>query len=51
MCPGESIRFMRNSLGSGCASGAERRSREKYSEMADDSMVMPRNCSSGLESR
>jgi hypothetical protein len=42
---------MRYSLGSGVASGAERLNMEKYNEMADDSIVMPRSCSSGRESR
>jgi hypothetical protein len=45
------MRFIKNSFGSGCASGDDRRSSEKKSEMADDSMVMPRSCSSGRESR
>ena len=51
MCPGESMRLMRYSFASGSASGALRLSIEKYSEMADDSIVIPRVCSSGLESK
>ena len=51
MWPGESIRLMRYSLGSGAASGRGLRSMEKKREIAEDSIVMPRNCSSGRESR
>ena len=51
ICPGESIKFIRYSFCLGVASGADRRSMEKYRDMAEDSMVMPRICSSGLESR
>jgi hypothetical protein len=49
--PGESIRLIRYSLASGAASGLALRIMEKKSEIAEDSMVMPRLCSSGRESR
>jgi hypothetical protein len=42
---------MRYSFCSGAASGADLRNMEKYREMAEDSMVIPRICSSGRESR
>jgi len=51
MWPGESIRFIRYSFCSGSASAADLLSMEKYREIAEDSMVIPLNCSSGLESR
>jgi hypothetical protein len=51
MCPGESIRLIRYSFDSGGASGDVHLSREKKREMAELSIVMPRSCSSGRESR
>lgn len=42
---------MRYSFGSGVASDADLLNIEKKSEMAEDSMVIPRVCSSGLESK
>jgi len=51
MWPGESIKLIRYSFGIGATSGAGRLIMEKYSEIADDSMVIPRSCSSGRESR
>lgn len=45
------MRLIKYSLASGAASGLDLLSMEKYNEMAEDSMVIPRNCSSGLESR
>lgn len=45
------MRLMRYSFGSGVASGLDLLSIEKYSEIADDSIVIPRSCSSGLESK
>ena len=51
ICPGESIRLIRYSFDSGGASGDVRLKREKKSEIAELSIVMPRSCSSGRESK
>lgn len=45
------MRLIKYSCCEGCASGEDRRRREKYKDIAEDSIVMPRSCSSGRESR